>query len=310
MKLFGYDEAMHGLTFREAEEFYNIVKERLQHLHNASRQVKLLNLPKVKNHHHVNNNRYGEIEEIEVEIEKNFRNFKNFEILETPPLDHHFLDHQSTSTLFCFGVYKNKSLKKIMRQEWEILSSQLLNSIFYIRVYESRCDLMRVVVINEQAATNSYHHGLFFFDLFFPKNYPSNPPKIVYYSYEKSLHEIRGVVCGNYIFKNWDSMIKSNTESPILNVLVSIKNFISNSIELERSIEDIFQMLRSPLIGYEDFVLGYFLLRAHHILLNYKNTFTNPNEENYKTFFNLIKAFEEIGAYCKHHYKYLESYNN
>ncbi|KAF4364727.1 hypothetical protein G4B88_028650 [Cannabis sativa] len=158
MKLFGYDEAMHGLTFREAEEFYNIVKERLQHLHNASRQVKLLNLPKVKNHHHVNNNRYGEIEEIEVEIEKNFRNFKNFEILETPPLDHHFLDHQSTSTLFCFGVYKNKSLKKIMRQEWEILSSQLLNSIFYIRVYESRCDLMRVVVINEQAATNSYHH--------------------------------------------------------------------------------------------------------------------------------------------------------
>uniref|UniRef100_A0A803NH00 non-specific serine/threonine protein kinase n=1 Tax=Cannabis sativa TaxID=3483 RepID=A0A803NH00_CANSA len=37
----------------------------------ASRQVKLLNLAKVKNHH-VNNNHYGEIEEIEVEVEKNF----------------------------------------------------------------------------------------------------------------------------------------------------------------------------------------------------------------------------------------------
>lgn len=44
----------------------------------------------------------------------------------------------------------------------------------YVRVYESRMDLLRAVIIGAEGTP--YHDGLFFFDVFFPSSYPSVPP--------------------------------------------------------------------------------------------------------------------------------------
>lgn len=47
------------------------------------------------------------------------------------------------------------------------------DSIF-VRVYESRIDLLRAVIIGAEGTP--YHDGLFFFDVFFPSGYPNVPP--------------------------------------------------------------------------------------------------------------------------------------
>lgn len=44
----------------------------------------------------------------------------------------------------------------------------------FVRVYESRMDLLRAVIIGAEGTP--YHDGLFFFDLFFPSSYPNVPP--------------------------------------------------------------------------------------------------------------------------------------
>ena len=44
----------------------------------------------------------------------------------------------------------------------------------FVRVYESRMDLLRAVIIGAEGTP--YHDGLFFFDIFFPSGYPSVPP--------------------------------------------------------------------------------------------------------------------------------------
>lgn len=44
----------------------------------------------------------------------------------------------------------------------------------FVRVYESRMDLLRAVIVGAEGTP--YHDGLFFFDIFFPAGYPSVPP--------------------------------------------------------------------------------------------------------------------------------------
>jgi len=43
-----------------------------------------------------------------------------------------------------------------------------------VRVFESRMDLMRAVIIGAEGTP--YHDGLFFFDVYFPPKYPNVPP--------------------------------------------------------------------------------------------------------------------------------------
>jgi len=43
-----------------------------------------------------------------------------------------------------------------------------------VRVYESRMDLLRAVIIGP--AGTPYHDGLFVFDAVFPSSYPNDPP--------------------------------------------------------------------------------------------------------------------------------------
>lgn len=51
--------------------------------------------------------------------------------------------------------------------------SMLTDSIC-VRVYEERMDLLRACIVG--AAGTPYHDGLFFFDIYFPPEYPHEPP--------------------------------------------------------------------------------------------------------------------------------------
>lgn len=44
----------------------------------------------------------------------------------------------------------------------------------FVRVYESRMDLLRAVIVGAEGTP--YHDGLFFFDIYFPVEYPNVPP--------------------------------------------------------------------------------------------------------------------------------------
>lgn len=50
----------------------------------------------------------------------------------------------------------------------------MVTDMIFVRVYESRMDLLRAVI--KGAEGTPYHDGLFFFDVYFPKSYPHDPP--------------------------------------------------------------------------------------------------------------------------------------
>ncbi|KAG4986339.1 hypothetical protein JHK86_034030 [Glycine max] len=97
------------------------------------------------------------------EILRKFRSFKQFDVIEDVS-DHHF-------------VHANSSMEqhwaKRIQGEWKSLEKDLPDSIF-VRVYESRIDLLRAVIIGAEGTP--YHDGLFFFDVFFPSGYSHVPP--------------------------------------------------------------------------------------------------------------------------------------
>ncbi|TXG71578.1 hypothetical protein EZV62_000157 [Acer yangbiense] len=92
-------------------------------------------------------------------------NFKKFDVVEDYS-DHHYDNFQN-----CFTDTGSCVYKKIMR-EWKILGNDLPDSIF-VRVYGKRINLLRAVIIGAQGTP--YHDSLFFFDIVFPSNYPTNP---------------------------------------------------------------------------------------------------------------------------------------
>jgi len=81
-----------------------------------------------------------------------------------------------------------------------LLSSS--DSIF-VRVYESRMDLMRAVIIGAEGTP--YHDGLFFFDLYLPGGFPNVPPVCGWrYSIELTIR------CCNSYFKSYSFYFKSD----------------------------------------------------------------------------------------------------
>lgn len=64
----------------------------------------------------------NEIEEIEDEVQKNYRLFKNFNIEIDPHPDHHFIDEEKAPLLW--------NIAKHVPKEWKILKTSLPDSIF------------------------------------------------------------------------------------------------------------------------------------------------------------------------------------
>ncbi|KAK9282443.1 hypothetical protein L1049_005361 [Liquidambar formosana] len=272
----------------------------------------------------------GEIEEIEDEVEKRFKLFKNFETTRYPPPDHHFINSKFSTKKFDFGSTffdKNFDLRSTLpiriNEEWKTMETSLPDTIF-VRAYESRIDLLRAVIVGP---TNTpYSNGLFFFDILLPNSYPAQPPKLFYYSHgldvNPSLYP-NGKVCLNLLNtgdghkeEKWNPR-----QSTILEVLVSVQGLILNAEpylnepgcilyhkESLKYNKDVFMLtcvamlytLEMPPNNFEDFVVGHFRTQAHPILMHcrsWRGITGFPNQ----LFLNLTKAFKENGTYCEHH---------
>lgn len=223
------------------------------------------------------------------EILKKFQNFKQFDTIDDTS-DHYYVHKNSSTELH------SKNWVKRIQEEWKSLEKDLPDSIF-VRVYESRIDLLRAVIIGAEGTP--YHDGLFFFDFFFPSGFPNVPPHVYYHSGGLRLNP-NLYNCGKVCLSLLNTWSGNKNEkwlpgvSTILQVLVSIQGLILNtmpyfnepgyarlsgSAEGEmRSLrynEDTFllslrtmvYLIRRPPKSFEDFVKGHFCSRAQDILV-------------------------------------------
>ncbi|KAK2383983.1 putative ubiquitin-conjugating enzyme E2 [Trifolium repens] len=232
----------------------------------------------------------GQLDESSDTVMQNFRQFKQFDTVDSFP--DHFYDKKAASTS---EAQRPKNWAKKIQEEWKILEENLPETIF-VRVCESRMDFLRAVIIGPQGTP--YHDGLFFFDCFFPPNYPAVPPQVHYHSgglrLNPNLYNC-GKVClsllGTWHGKNSENWIAD--KSTMLQVLVSIQALILNekpyfnepgyaesfrAAEGQRrskeyndntfilSLKTMMYTLRKPPKHFEDFVAGHFRLKARDIL--------------------------------------------
>jgi ubiquitin-conjugating enzyme E2 O len=148
-----------------------------------------------------------------------------FSLLEgSPPSEHHFL---SRAPLGAAGI----RVKRIQK-EFEILQSSLPPGIF-VRTWESRIDLLRVLILGPQGTP--YECAPFVIDFHFPDDYPTRPPAAFFHSWTNrngminpNLEE-NGKIClsllGTWPGKN-PTESWSPTNSTVLQVLVSIMGLV------------------------------------------------------------------------------------
>uniref|UniRef100_A0A0D3ESG2 UBC core domain-containing protein n=1 Tax=Oryza barthii TaxID=65489 RepID=A0A0D3ESG2_9ORYZ len=123
-----------------------------------------------------------------------------------------------------------KDWVKRIQHEWKVLEKDLPDNI-YVRVYEDRLELLRAVIIGPSGTP--YHDGLFFFDVYFPPQYPRNPPLVIYHSGGLRLNPnlyACGKVCLS-LLNTWpgDGCEKWNPSNSTLQVLVSIQALVLNA---------------------------------------------------------------------------------
>ncbi|XVF70217.1 hypothetical protein PTKIN_Ptkin11bG0142600 [Pterospermum kingtungense] len=225
----------------------------------------------------------------EENILNKLQRFKQFDTVEDYS-DHHYASSDASTK------QPQKNWAKKIQEEWKILEKDLPDTIF-VRVYESRMDLLRAVIIGAEGTP--YHDGLFFFDVFFPASYPKVPPRVYYHSgglrLNPNLYD-SGKVCLS-LLNTWSG---SKNEkwlpgmSTMLQVLVSIQALILNQkpyfnepgwacqsgtptgeLLSQQYNEDTFILslktmiysMRKPPKHFEDFVVGHFYRRAHDILV-------------------------------------------
>lgn len=228
------------------------------------------------------------------EIDEMSALFNRFDVV-SDESDHSYLNlnRREKDAGDCFANATSRTHKKIML-EWRILEKNLPESI-YVRVYEKRIDLLRTVIVG--AAGTPYHDGLFFFDLAFPPDYPTSPPRVHYRSYGMRLNPnlyANGRVCLS-LLNTWvgkKSEKWNPSESTVLQVLLSVQALVLNEKPyfnepghgmLGRGIwekrsqaynEDVFILscktmlflLRRPPRNFEDFVARHFRVRGEMIL--------------------------------------------
>ncbi|TKY66529.1 ubiquitin-conjugating enzyme E2 26 [Spatholobus suberectus] len=223
------------------------------------------------------------------EILRKFQNFKQFDTIEDAS-DHYFVHANSSMK------QHPKNWAKRIQEEWKSLEKDLPDTIF-VRVYESRIDLLRAVIIGAEGTP--YHDGLFFFDVFFPSGYPNVPPQVHYHSgglrLNPNLYNC-GKVCLS-LLNTWSGHKNEKWlpgVSTILQVLVSIQGLILNakpyfnepgyarlsgskdgemlSLQYNEdtfilSLKTMVYIIRRPPKNFEEFVIGHFCSRALDILV-------------------------------------------
>lgn len=276
---------------------------------------------------------FGEIEEIDDEVERRFDRFKNFDIIRHYPYDHYYSNYMSHDAK---KITPWSSFQRRIEQEWEFLKEDIPSSIF-IRVYEQRNNLTRAAIVGPPGTP--YHHCLFFFDIIYPRDYPSSPPKIHYLSDGIDLNpnlKPGGRICFDSLKQNWPENNNKYEFDPngvhilyflqeVQNVIFSTKptNSMMNShltlyTKSEQMIhndnnrffvltcEKMMRILRRPPVDFEYFVPGFYRHRAHWILLKFKEN-NYDSDDMIKLFVALFKVFERNGAYCMHHLDFVRS---
>ncbi|KAG8502585.1 hypothetical protein CXB51_000029 [Gossypium anomalum] len=225
----------------------------------------------------------------EEDILSKFQLFKQFDTVEDFS-DHHYASGGASTK------QPPKNWAKKIQEEWRILEKDLPDTIF-VRVYESRMDLLRAVIIGAEGTP--YHDGLFFFDVFFPASYPKGPPQVYYHSGGLRLNP-NLYSCGKVCLSLLNTWSGNKNEkwipgmSTMLQVLVSIQALILNQDPyfnepgwahhrgtpqgelLSRqynedtfilSLKTMIYSMRRPPKHFEDFVVGHFYRRAQDILV-------------------------------------------
>lgn len=216
---------------------------------------------------------------------------KQFDVIDNCS-DHHFFDEGKGLSL---SQVKKDWVKKV-QQEWNILEKNLPETI-YVRVFEERMDLMRTAIVG--ASGTPYHDGLFFFDIRFPPEYPSEPPAVHYNSgglrLNPNLYE-SGKVCLS-LLNTWSGTateVWNPGASTILQVLLSLQALVlnekpyfneagydqqkgraegeKNSVSYNENAflvtcKSILYLLRKPPKHFEALVEEHFRQRSKHILM-------------------------------------------
>ncbi|CAA0813279.1 Probable ubiquitin-conjugating enzyme E2 26 [Striga hermonthica] len=224
------------------------------------------------------------------EVFRRFDNFKKFDTVED------YSDHQYAKNGGSTKQPPSSWARKI-QEEWKILEKDLPDEVF-VRVYESRMDLLRAVIVGAEGTP--YHDGLFFFDVFFPSSYPNVPPHVHYHSRGLRINPnlyCCGKVCLS-LLNTWSGSQKEKWipgVSTMLQVLVSIQGLILNakpyfnepgyahmdgtvmgekcSLEYNErtfiyNLQTMVYNMRRPPKHFEDFAIGYFCKHARGILVS------------------------------------------
>ncbi|WCJ32185.1 Ubiquitin-conjugating enzyme family protein [Euphorbia peplus] len=226
------------------------------------------------------------------DVLRKYQAFKKFDTVEDHA-DHHYASKGSSMK------QPPKNWAKRIQEEWKILEKDLPDTIF-VRVYESRMDILRAVIIGAEGTP--YHDGLFFFDVFFPSDYPNKPPNVHYHSgglrLNPNLYNC-GKVCLS-LLGTWRGNKNENWQprvSTALQVLVSIQALILNqkpffnepgyaamdgtaqgeksSLQYNEntfilSLKTMVYSMKKPPKHFEDFVLGHFHKYGRDILVSCK----------------------------------------
>ncbi|KAH4047559.1 hypothetical protein HBI24_174260 [Parastagonospora nodorum] len=148
----------------------------------------------------------------------------SFLILDTqPPLNHHYL-HQSSASSSAF-------MRRIGK-EHKILSTSLPPNIF-VRTWESRLDLLRVMMIGPNETP--YEYAPFVIDFHLPSTYPQTPPEAFFHSWTNGNGPVNpnlyedGKICLS-LLGTWHTDERNESWSPakstLLQVLVSVMGLV------------------------------------------------------------------------------------
>ncbi|XP_047072621.1 probable ubiquitin-conjugating enzyme E2 26 [Lolium rigidum] len=226
-------------------------------------------------------------------VDEKYNTFKSFDTV-NGHTDHYY---SKPELRMVHSVKKpSKDWAKRIQREWKVLEKDLPDTIF-VRAYEDRMDLLRAVIMGP--AGTPYHDGLFFFDIYFPPQYPSTPPLVNYRSGGLRLNP-NLYACGKVCLSLLNTWSGSGCEkwnpsnSTMLQVLVSIQALVlnakpyfnepgyassANTPNGERRSqsynEDTFLLscrtmlysLRNPPKHFEDFIAGHFRKYGRTVLV-------------------------------------------
>ncbi|CAH8359919.1 unnamed protein product [Eruca vesicaria subsp. sativa] len=221
-----------------------------------------------------------EIMELGDKVDLNFKRFNKFEAVDGfSPRDHHFNNYRCCySSCCCVCACSN------VEREWEKLQRELekrdgSNGVsFFVKTYNERKELMRVAVTDQS-------HSVFFFDVKFPIEYPFQAPSLFYHPYGLPL-------------SNFETQLKPKLSYNILDVFLHIEEVVM--MNTNKSCHQMLDMLKRPLMGFEDFVKGHFRKKGAFILRNMMEEMDLGEERDKNMFFKTYVAFEDNKTYCEH----------